>query len=123
MQNRLATVAALTLSLIATAASAEGVRTEKNMSLELANQIAAATVAACAANNYNVIEGKNGELGALYEIKSGLEKADFVHRWDEKYSGQVYDKSVEVTGKPGAPKTGAPAPKPAGATGMFKKKS
>ena len=57
------------------------------------------------------------------EIKSGLEKADFVHRWDEKYSGQVYDKSVEVTGKPGAPKTGAPAPKPAGATGMFKKKS
>lgn len=26
-----------------------------------------------AANNYNVIEGKNGELGALYEIKSGLE--------------------------------------------------
>ena len=26
-----------------------------------------------AANNYNVIEGENGELGALYEIKSGLE--------------------------------------------------
>jgi hypothetical protein len=43
MQNRLATVAALTLSLIATAAAhAEGVRTEKNISLDLANQIAAA---------------------------------------------------------------------------------
>lgn len=26
-----------------------------------------------AANNYNVVEGENGELGALYEIKSGLE--------------------------------------------------
>ena len=45
---------ALALSLIAGAASAQAVRTEKNMSLELANQIAAATVAACAANNYNV---------------------------------------------------------------------
>jgi len=30
------------------------VRTEKNMSLELANQIASAAVAACAANGYNV---------------------------------------------------------------------
>lgn len=26
-----------------------------------------------AANNYNVVEGENGELGAVYEIKSGLE--------------------------------------------------
>ncbi len=26
-----------------------------------------------AANNYNVLEGENGELGALYEIKEGLE--------------------------------------------------
>ena len=41
MQNRLATIAALTLSLIATAASAEGVRTENNISLDLATQIAA----------------------------------------------------------------------------------
>jgi len=44
----------LTLSLIATAASAQGVRTEKNMSLELANQIAASAVASCAANGYAV---------------------------------------------------------------------
>ncbi len=52
--NKLLTASALTLSLIATAASAQAVRTEKNMSLELANQIAAATVAACAANGYAV---------------------------------------------------------------------
>jgi uncharacterized protein GlcG (DUF336 family) len=47
-------ISALTLSLIAAAAHAQGVRTEKNMSLELANQIAAASVAACAANGYAV---------------------------------------------------------------------
>lgn len=47
-------VSALALSLAATAASAQAVRTEKNMSLELANQIAAASVAACAANGYAV---------------------------------------------------------------------
>ncbi|MGF6212967.1 GlcG/HbpS family heme-binding protein [Comamonas sp. 4034] len=42
------------LSLAATAASAQGVRTEKNMSLELASQIAAQTVAACTASGYAV---------------------------------------------------------------------
>ena len=47
-------ISALTLSLIVAAAHAQGVRTEKNMSLELANQIAAASVAACAANGYAV---------------------------------------------------------------------
>ncbi len=35
-------------------AHAQSVRTEKNMSLDLANQIAAATVASCAASNYAV---------------------------------------------------------------------
>ena len=40
-------VAALVLSLSAAVASAQAVRTEKNMSLELANQIASATLAAC----------------------------------------------------------------------------
>lgn len=45
---------ALALSLAATAAGAQAVRTEKNMSLELATQIAAASVAACAANGYAV---------------------------------------------------------------------
>lgn len=44
-------------ALIATAslAQAEAVRTEKNMSLELANQIASAGVAACAANGHAVV--------------------------------------------------------------------
>ena len=49
-------VSALAASLVlaATGASAQAVRTEKNISLELANQIASATVAACAANGYAV---------------------------------------------------------------------
>lgn len=42
------------LSLAATAASAQGVRTEKNLSLELASQIAAQSVVACTANGYAV---------------------------------------------------------------------
>ena len=54
MQSTLVKAAALTLSLIATAASAEGVRTEKNISLDLATQIAAQTVATCTANGYAV---------------------------------------------------------------------
>ena len=45
---------AVSLTLVATAANAQAVRTEKNMSLELANQIASASVAACAANGYAV---------------------------------------------------------------------
>lgn len=45
---------ALCLTLAAAAASAQSVRTEKNMSLDLANQIATATVAACTANGYAV---------------------------------------------------------------------
>jgi uncharacterized protein GlcG (DUF336 family) len=47
-------LAALVLSTLATAASAQAVRTERNMSLDLANQIAAATVATCTANGYAV---------------------------------------------------------------------
>lgn len=42
------------LSLCALGTHAEGVRVEKNMSLELASKIAAATVAACSADKYNV---------------------------------------------------------------------
>lgn len=44
----------LALTLVAAAANAQAVRTEKNMSLDLANQIAYASVAACAANGYAV---------------------------------------------------------------------
>lgn len=47
-------ISALALSLVAAAANAQSVRIEKNMSLELANQIASASVAACAANGYAV---------------------------------------------------------------------
>ncbi|HMS26475.1 MAG TPA: heme-binding protein [Burkholderiaceae bacterium] len=47
-------IAALALSCLTMSAQAQAVRTEKNMSLELANQIASATVAACAAGGYNV---------------------------------------------------------------------
>ena len=45
---------AVSLTLATAAANAQAVRTEKNMSLELANQIASASVAACAANGYAV---------------------------------------------------------------------
>ena len=48
-------VAAAALALAAAgAAQAQAVRSERNMSLELANQIAGATVAACLANGYAV---------------------------------------------------------------------
>lgn len=63
---------AIALSLIAGAASAQAVRTEKNMSLELANQIAAATVAACATSNYNVTAAVVDRAGTL----RALQRAD-----------------------------------------------
>lgn len=44
----------LALLVVVPLAQAQAVRTEKNMSLELANQIAAASVAACQANGYAV---------------------------------------------------------------------
>ena len=43
-----------TIALSPVLAQAEGVRSERNISLELANQIAAATVAACQAGGYAV---------------------------------------------------------------------
>ena len=67
-----ALVSTLALSLLATTASAQAVRTEKNMSLELANQIAAATVAACAASNYNVTAAVVDRFGGL----RALQRAD-----------------------------------------------
>ncbi len=53
MRNALR-ISTLALSLVAAAANAQSVRIEKNMSLELANQIATASVAACATNGYAV---------------------------------------------------------------------
>lgn len=51
--HSLTAIACLSVSAFA-AAQTSVVRTEKNMSLELANQIAAASVAACSANGYAV---------------------------------------------------------------------
>ena len=62
----------IALSLIATAASAQAVRTEKNMSLELANQIATATVASCSAGGYNVTAAVVDRAGTL----RALQRAD-----------------------------------------------
>ena len=49
-----ARVLLISATALAIPAQAQSVRAEKNMSLELANQIAAATVASCAASNYAV---------------------------------------------------------------------
>lgn len=59
------TLVAIALSLTASVASAQAVRTEKNMSLELANQIASATVAACSVNGYNVAAAVLDRAGTL----------------------------------------------------------
>ena len=63
---------AIALTLIASAASAQAVRIEKNMSLELANQVAAATVSACAANGHNVTAAVVDRAGTL----RALQRAD-----------------------------------------------
>lgn len=47
-------ISALALSIAAGTAGAQAVRTERNISLDLANQIASATVAACTASGYAV---------------------------------------------------------------------
>ncbi|MEY2687523.1 MAG: hypothetical protein RL375_1721 [Pseudomonadota bacterium] len=52
--TRLATTVSLLACLAAPLAQAQAVRSERNISLELANQIAAGAVAACSANGYNV---------------------------------------------------------------------
>jgi uncharacterized protein GlcG (DUF336 family) len=51
------TIARLSIAALlvtASVANAQAVRTERNISLDLANQIAAASVAACSAKGYNV---------------------------------------------------------------------
>ncbi len=65
--STLALIAAATLTL-AGAAQAQAIRTERTMSLELANQIATATVAACTTAGYNVtaaVVDRAGQLRAL----------------------------------------------------------
>lgn len=56
------------VALAAPFANAQSVRVEKNMSLELANQIASATVASCTASGYNVtatVVDRSGEVRAM----------------------------------------------------------
>lgn len=52
--KRLFTLSTIAFAISASLAQAQAVRTERNMSLELANQIAAASVASCQANGYAV---------------------------------------------------------------------
>ena len=52
--NHLARPCVLALAVAATLAQAQAVRSEKNISLDMANQIAAASVAACQASGYAV---------------------------------------------------------------------
>lgn len=62
------TLAALALTALATAAQAQGVISQRTISLELANQIAGATVAACSAQGHNVtaaVVDRAGQLRAL----------------------------------------------------------
>src|SRR5689334_19395380 len=64
---------ALAILLAASAAQAQtpapAVRTEKNISLALANQIAAEAVAACAANGYNVAATVVDRAGTVRAIQ------------------------------------------------------
>lgn len=68
----LAAVAAQAQTAAPAAAATPAVRTERNMSLELANQIAAATVAACQANGYAVAAAVVDRAGSL----RALQRAD-----------------------------------------------
>ncbi|MBA2962658.1 MULTISPECIES: GlcG/HbpS family heme-binding protein [Ramlibacter] len=61
----------LALSAVASAASAQGVRTERNISLDLANQIAAGAVAACAASGYNVAATVVDRAGVVRAVQRG----------------------------------------------------
>ncbi len=62
-------LSALILAVASAAASAQAVRTERNISLDLANQIAAATVAACTANGYAVAATVVDRAGSVRAIQ------------------------------------------------------
>jgi len=73
MRQATRTLASCLVATVALAAAgatqAQAVRSERNMSLELANQIAGATVAACLAGGYNVtaaVVDRAGQLRALH---------------------------------------------------------
>lgn len=61
--------AALALALVCSAASAQAVRTERNISLALANDIAGATVAACTAAGYAVTATVVDRAGGIRAVQ------------------------------------------------------
>ena len=62
-------VSAVALTLISGLAQAQAVRTEKNMSLELSNQIAAAGVSACAASGCSVTTTVVDRAGSVRAVQ------------------------------------------------------
>ena len=66
---RFASSLVLAACAIATTANAQAVRTERNMSLDLANQIATATVAACSAAGYNVAATVVDRAGTIRAVQ------------------------------------------------------
>ncbi|HSV78390.1 MAG TPA: heme-binding protein [Ramlibacter sp.] len=62
-------LAALALVCLAAAAQAQGVRTERTVSLTLANQIAAETVAACSATGYAVTATVVDRAGGIRAVQ------------------------------------------------------
>jgi uncharacterized protein GlcG (DUF336 family) len=69
MQKRLSLITLAVGLSLAGAAGAQAVRTEKNISLELANQVAAATVAACAAGGYSVTATVVDRAGVIRAVQ------------------------------------------------------
>ena len=65
------TLQASALALITTVASAQSVRTEKNMSLALATQLAAKAVADCSAANYAVTATVVDRAGVVQAVQRG----------------------------------------------------
>ena len=72
IRPRIALATALVLAAFGAQAQNSAVRTEKNVSLELANQIASASVAACSASGYNVSAAVVDRAGGL----RALQRAD-----------------------------------------------
>lgn len=64
-----ATTLILAACAVASIAQAQAVRTERNMSLDLANQIAAATVAACTAGGHNVTATVVDRAGTIRAVQ------------------------------------------------------
>ena len=67
--RRIALATALLLAALGAQAQSGAVRAEKNISLELANQLASATVAACAANGYAVTATVVDRAGGVRAIQ------------------------------------------------------